>query len=72
MPASLVPSTSGLSLTVLTKEHHFVLCAEITTLYLVQMFISLLSVPMAYPEALSSDRGGQFVSLFWKVTLYPS
>ena len=50
----------------LTKEHHFVPCAEMTTLHLVQMFIQFVVCTYGLPRSIVSDRGGQFVSLFWK------
>ena len=50
----------------LTKEHHFVLCAEITTSHLVQMFIQFVVCTHGLPRSIVSDREGQFVSLFWK------
>ena len=50
----------------LTKEHHFVLCAKMTTSHLVQMFIQFVVCTHGLPRSIVSDRGGQFVSLFWK------
>ena len=50
----------------LTKEHHFVPCAEITTSHLVRMFIQFVVCTHGLPRSIVSDRGGQFVSLFWK------
>ena len=51
----------------LTKEHHFVLCTEMTTSHLVWMFIQFVVCTHGLPRSIVSDRGGQFVSLFWKV-----
>ena len=50
----------------LTKEHHFVPCAEMTTSHLVWMFIQFVVCTHGLPRSIVSDRGGQFVSLFWK------
>ena len=50
----------------LTKEHHFVPCAEMTTSHLVRMFIQFVVCTHGLPRSIVSDRGGQFVSLFWK------
>ena len=49
------------------KKHHFVPCAEITTLHLVWMFIQFVVCTHGLPRSIVSDREGQFVSLFWKV-----
>ena len=50
----------------LTKERHFVPCAEMTTLHLVWMFIQFVVHTHGLPRSIVSDRGGQFVSSFWK------
>ena len=51
----------------LTKEHHFVPCAEMITSHLIQMFIQFVICTHGLPRSIVSDRGDQFVSLFWKV-----
>ena len=50
----------------LTKEYHFVPYAEMTTLYLVWMLIQFVVCTHSLPRSIVSDRGGQFVSSFWK------
>ena len=50
----------------LTKEHHFVPCAEMTTSHLVQMFIQYVVCTHGLLRSIVSDRGAQFVSSFWK------
>ena len=50
----------------LTKEHHFVPCAEMTTSHLFWMFIQSVVHIHGLPRSIVSDRGGQFVSSFWK------
>ena len=50
----------------LTKECHFVPCAEMTTSHLVWMFIQFVVHTHGLPRSIVSDREGQFVSSFWK------
>ena len=42
----------------LTKKHHFVLCAEMTTSHLVWMFIQFVVCTHSLPRSIVSDRGG--------------
>ena len=41
----------------LTKEHHFVPCAEMTTSHLVWMFIQFVVRTHGLPRSIVSDRG---------------
>ena len=50
----------------LTKECHFVPCAEMTTSHLVWMFIQFVVQTHGLPRSIVSDRGSQFVSSFWR------
>ena len=47
----------------LTKEHHFVPCAKMTTSHLVRMFIQFVVHTHGLPRSIISDREGQFVSV---------
>ena len=50
----------------LTKEHHLVLYAEITSSHLVWMFIQFVVHTHDLSRSIVSDQASQFVSSFWR------